>query len=179
MLEAAKLTLLVDAGANADAEELDDTTRQLLAELHEQNVESVELQEGGPAPEGTKGGEAERLGALAVSVLPDAVEPLVGFLKDWAARGQGRNRSVKIKVERGDTKMELEYDPATMTPEQLRALMLALSPQAAGNVTRGGVTLNNQGSLSVGGDMAGRDNIQVHAEAGATVIINPPPEKTE
>ncbi len=177
------LTLVVDAGADADAEELDRTTLQLLDELREQPVEDIAQLPGAPLPEGTKSGGATLLGALAVKVLPNAIEPLVGFLKEWAARGAGHQRSVKIKIERDGTKMEMEYDPATMTPEQLQMLMLALTPQSAGNVTQGGVDINNQGNLSVGGNLAGRDNIQagghvIHAEAGATVIINPP-EKRE
>jgi len=176
LTEAAQLTLVIDAGPDADADELDRATRQLLAELREQPVASAEIKEGGLAPEGTKGVDAGLLGALAVSVLPSALPPLVGFLKDWAARGQSRNRSVKIKLATG---AEVEYDPATMTLEQLTALVAALSGGEGGDTAPGGVALNNSGELRAGGNVVGRDNIQVgghviHAEPGATVIINPP-----
>ena len=183
LTEAAKLTLVVDAGQDADAEQLDRATRQLLEELREQPVESAEIKEGGPAPDGTKGVDAGLLGALAVSVLPEALPPLVGFLKDWAARGKSGGRSVKIKLEQGGQKIEMEYDPATMTSEQLAMLMAALAGRgSSGQTTQGGVALNNSGQMRVGGDVVGRDNIQagghvIHAEPGATVIINPPLEK--
>ena len=177
--EAVRLTLLIDAGAEADAEELDRVSRQLLQELSDQpEVESVELKKAGEAPEGTKlGGEATMLGALALTVLPAALPPLIGLLKDWSERGKSADRSVKIRVERGDEKMELEYDPAAMTPEQLNALMAALSARPAGGETQGGAALSAQGSVNVGQDVVGRDKIEVHA--GGTVIINPPPEKKE
>jgi len=179
--EAARLTLLIDAGAEADAEELDRVSRQLLQELSDQpEVESVELKKAGEAPAGTKlGGEATMLGALALTVLPAALPPVMGFLKHWTERGQSAGRSVKIKVERGGEKMELEYDPATMTPEQLNALMAALSSRPAGGETQGGVALSAQRDMNVGQDVVGRDKIEVRAEAGATVIIHPPPEKQE
>ena len=117
------------------------------------------------------------LGALALTVLPATLPSVVGFLRNWTERGQSAGRSVKIRVERGGEKMELEYDPATMTPEQLNALIAALSARPAGDQTQGGAALSAQGNVNVGQDVVGRDKIEVHA--GGTVIIHPPPEKKE
>jgi hypothetical protein len=49
-----KFTLHISA-ENTTEEDIDSMTRQLLSELRELDVESVELTRGGPAPAGSKG----------------------------------------------------------------------------------------------------------------------------
>ena len=63
------LTLLINTGAEDDAEELDRLTRQLRTEIQELDVESVELVRSEEAPEGAKSGDPVALGVLAVEVL--------------------------------------------------------------------------------------------------------------
>jgi hypothetical protein len=118
------LTLHVDAGEEADADELDRVTRQLLDELQELEVESAELVSAEGIPEGTKSAEAVTLGALAVAVLPAAVEKLIEFLKAWSLRGEGRK--MKIKTEVGDRSVELEYSPSEMSPSEVKQLVETL-----------------------------------------------------
>ncbi|MFQ5613749.1 MAG: hypothetical protein ACE5H9_16615 [Anaerolineae bacterium] len=125
----ANLTLQVDAGQDTDAEELDRLTRQLRDELWELDVESVELAAGGDLPEGAKSAEALTLGALAVAVLPAVVPKLVEFLQAWSMRGE--NRVVKIKTQAGDRSLEVEYDPKTMTPTELKDLVDILNATLA------------------------------------------------
>ena len=71
--DAADLILHVDAGEEADTEELDQLTRQLLGELHELEIESANLVSDDELPEGAKSAEAVTLGVLAVAVLPTVI----------------------------------------------------------------------------------------------------------
>jgi hypothetical protein len=124
-VKAANLTLQINAGENADADELDRLTRQLLTEIKELEVESVELAKDETAPAGTKSIDAVTLGALAVAVLPTVVPKLIDLLQSWLMRGEGR--AVKIKTQVGDRSVELEYSPKTVSPDELKSLVDKLS----------------------------------------------------
>jgi len=88
------IDLSISAPANSD-EELDRMTRQLLRELKEFDLESIQLKPGGTAPKGTKGVEAITAGTIAVSVLPAVFPKIVEFLQAWSL--QGRGRTIKFK----------------------------------------------------------------------------------
>ncbi|HEX9018352.1 MAG TPA: hypothetical protein VF806_04165 [Anaerolineaceae bacterium] len=115
------LTLQLVADENADREALDRLTRELRSELLDLDVESVELARGGPAPDGSKAAEVVTLGALAVSIFPTLIPKLVDFLQSWSLRGE--SRTVKIKAQAQDRSIEVEYSPASMTPEELKRLV--------------------------------------------------------
>ena len=118
------LKLLVDAGEDADPEELDRLTRQLLAEIRDLDIDA-ELARGAPLPEGTLSVDAVTIGALVLAVLPTVVPKLVDFLQAWSLREEGRK--VKIKTQVGDRALEVEYSPTSMSPNELRDLVDALS----------------------------------------------------
>lgn len=88
-----KLNIQVSA-ENTTEEDIDLMTRQLLFELRDREVESAELERGGPAPSGAKG-DPVTIGSIAIEVLPAAIPGLVKFLQFWMVRGQGR--TVKFK----------------------------------------------------------------------------------
>lgn len=119
------LILQIDAGKDADAEELDGLTRQLLMEMQELEVESVELVKSQELPEGAKAGELVTLGSLAVAVLPTVFPKLIEFLQSWSLRAE--NRMVKIKTQVGDRSIEVEYSPATMSTAELKRVVKTLS----------------------------------------------------
>ena len=122
----AQFTLSIDAGADADAEELDRLTRQLrdaLAEVPE--VESVDLLRGGVVPQGAKVADPFTLGALVLAIIPSALPKLIDVLNGWSMRGE--NRKVKIKTQVGDRSVEVEYSPATMSQAELKSLVETLS----------------------------------------------------
>jgi hypothetical protein len=121
----ANLTLQVDAGQDADTEELDQLTRRLFGEIRELDVESVELAGGEAVPAGAKSAEAITLGVLAVAVLPTLLPELVRFLQAWSLRGE--NRTIKIKTQAGDRAVELEYNPSTMSLDQVQSLVETLN----------------------------------------------------
>jgi hypothetical protein len=102
------------SAADATEEEIDRLTRQLLSELRELDVESVELTKGGPAPEGSKG-DPVTIGSIAVEVLPVAIPSVIGLVQAWALRGQGRTVKFKGKG--------IEFEGS---PEELQKLLATL-----------------------------------------------------
>ena len=117
------LTLLINTGEEADAEELDRLTRQLRTEIQELDVESVEFVTSGEAPEGTKSGEAVALGSLAVVLLPAVAPKLIALLQSWSMRGE--NRTVQVTAKVGDESLVPE-NSETMSLEELKRLVNTL-----------------------------------------------------
>jgi hypothetical protein len=97
-----ELGAVLDPGPDHDAEETFELTQRLRAELLELDVDAVELEAGGEAPEGTKGAELLAIGGLAVKfVLNSAVlKSVVESTTAWLGRQQAR--SVKLTLD-GDT----------------------------------------------------------------------------
>ena len=104
---ATSLTIVVNAGSDALAEDVDALTRRLRAEIQDFGVETVTLQPAAAAPSGTKSVEAVTLGALAVTILPQALPRLIEFLQAWSLRT--KDRTVKIKASVGDRSVDIEY----------------------------------------------------------------------
>ena len=73
-------------------------TRNLLAELRETDVESVELGTSGSALSGTKTGDPVTTGAIVLAVLPTFLPKIVEFVQAWALRGHGRTVKFKGKI---------------------------------------------------------------------------------
>ena len=110
--------------ADASEDELDALTRQLLSELRDLDVESVELGQGEAAPEGTKAVDPITIGALAIAVLPNFLPKIMEFIQAWALRGQGR--AIKFKGTVAGQAIEFE-GPAN----ELQKLIATLSKSAA------------------------------------------------
>ena len=106
-----------DAAVEAD---IDRMTRNLLAELRETDVESVELVSSTAAPSGTKTADPVTTGAIAISVLPTLLPKIVEFIQAWALRGNGR--TVKFKGEVNGQTIEFEG-----RSEDLQAILKTLS----------------------------------------------------
>ena len=109
---------------DSTAEELDEITRQLYDELRDLDVESVDLVQSGPAPEGTKTVDPITIGALAIAVLPTFMPKLVEFIQAWAMRGQGRTIKFKGKV----AGQAIEFEGQA---EDLQKLVTSLSKSTA------------------------------------------------
>ena len=104
---ATSVTLIVDAGSDALAEDVDALSRRLRTEIQELGVETVALQATHTSPSGTKSVEAVTIGALAVTVLPQLLPRLIEFLQAWSLRS--KDRTVKIKATVGDRSVDIEY----------------------------------------------------------------------
>lgn len=115
----------------ADAEELDRLGRGLRSELLELNVASVTPVSAGPAPEGAKAVDWNLLGEWAVKLAVAAVPGLFTLLKD-RQKSAPASAPLKIKVKTGrHRQVEVEYDPAHTTPEQLAELVKQLEASLA------------------------------------------------
>ena len=99
---------------DTSAEDIDWMTRQLLSELRELDVESVELTKGGTAPAGSKG-DPITLGSIAIQVLPAVLPSVIGLVQSWTSRGQGRIVKFKGKG--------IEFEGS---PEEFQKLIEAL-----------------------------------------------------
>jgi hypothetical protein len=136
--ELLQFNLTVEAGADAPADQVDELTRQLYAELGELGVEAVSLAASEPAPEGAKSAEALTIGALAVAVLPTFLPKLVEYLQAWALRGESRKVHVKSQV--GDRSVEIEYSPSAISTKELERLVGkltdALTPKTEASLSK-------------------------------------------
>jgi Effector Associated Constant Component 1 len=117
------LTLRVDLGLGADAgaDEVDSATADLLRELRELDVESVERPSGGPPPEGSRAVELAALGALVVKLGGAAVGPLAHVLQSWLARRSGRT----IKLTLGADSLEISGGSAQYQRELIEMFLAA------------------------------------------------------
>ncbi len=102
------LTLHVEYDEHIDADTVDRLTRALAMEMRALDIESVTTSGPGvAAPPGTKAIDPFSLGALFVGVLPEALPKVLEYIYAWATRGA--NPTVKIKAQRGDRLVEVEY----------------------------------------------------------------------
>ncbi|HEY6182081.1 MAG TPA: hypothetical protein VIW67_07540 [Terriglobales bacterium] len=114
------LQLQVDSGNVLTPDELDRVTRSLRHDLSEQDVQSVEFSRDAKVPAGAKSAEAVALGSLAVAVLPVAIPKVIEFLRDWLMRGE--NRTLKLKLQVGGNSAEIEYNPGSVSTNEIEAL---------------------------------------------------------
>lgn len=93
------LQLSVQAGPDADDEEVARLVQSLRTELLGLDVERADPVASGDAPNGTRGVEALALGALLVRLAgrPDTLMSLVRGIRGWLASNRGR--SVRIEVD--------------------------------------------------------------------------------
>ncbi len=112
------LMLTIDGGEDADDEDRAELTRGLRQQLLDADVESVEFSNSEAAPAGSKGGLGP-LGALAVSVRPPTIPPMIGSLEAWLAR----HDRASITVANGDQKITLS-GPLTNEQKEMVAEVL-------------------------------------------------------
>jgi hypothetical protein len=113
------LTLVIQATPETDASDLDQTTRYLLAELRELDIESAELMTGDAPPVGAKTADAFSVGALVLTCLPAAIPKLLEYLQNWKKRRP--DHQVKIKTQVGDRTVEVQFPPGAVSVEQLKS----------------------------------------------------------
>lgn len=100
--DAGEMAAVLDPGPGADPEETFELTQRLRGELLELDVDGVELQSDGEAPDGAKAVELLAIGGLVLkfalnsAVLKSVVETTTAWL------GRQQARSVKLTLD-GDT----------------------------------------------------------------------------
>jgi len=123
MIKQTPLELRLEVSVNdSTTDELDWTTRQLLAELRDTNVESAELAGDETAPRGTKAVDPVTLGAIAIVVLPTVLPKVIELVQAWMLRGQGRVVKFKGKIAGQNITFEGQ-------PEDLQKLISTLSAE--------------------------------------------------
>jgi hypothetical protein len=115
------LRLELMLGEDAGAEEVDAAAGDLLRELRELDVDSVERPSGGPAPAGSRALEVAALGALVVKLGQGAVGPLARVLQDWLARRSGRS----VKLTLGGDSLEITGGSARYQRELIETFLAA------------------------------------------------------
>ncbi|MDP8977503.1 MAG: hypothetical protein M3N17_02790 [Actinomycetota bacterium] len=95
----AELDVRVDAGPNADPEEVAEATAQLRKLLLELDVEAVDAPSAGEAPPGTRSVETMAVGTLIVSLVNSSglLSSVVASVQSWLSR-LGRH-SVKLELD--------------------------------------------------------------------------------
>ncbi|WP_329181824.1 hypothetical protein [Streptomyces sp. NBC_01477] len=91
------MRLVVSGHADVDQAELDALTAQLRRRLLELDVDDVRLDRSGEtAPEGAKSGEVITVGALAVSLAPVLLRPVLRLVETWMQNRPVRSVTVDV-----------------------------------------------------------------------------------
>jgi hypothetical protein len=105
--------------AGADAEELDEATRDLQRELAE--LVDVARPAGSEPPDGARAVEVAALGSLVMKVGSAAVAPVARVLQAWLARRSGRT----IKLTLGDDSIEISGGSAAYQQQMIETFLRA------------------------------------------------------
>lgn len=99
--------VVIEPGSELDDEDRERLGRRLRAELEELDVDSINLNPGERAPDGSKAADPLILGAILVafSASGDVFTAPIDTLRDWLGRQSGRHR-ISVTID-GDT-IELE-----------------------------------------------------------------------
>ncbi len=111
------LMLHIDVQTDVDTEKLSQLTGYLRSELEDMDIESVTDVRDQAVPSGAKVVDPLTAGALIVAVLPTVLPKVMEFLQAWSLRGEGH--TMKIKAQRGDRSVEVEY-PIKMAPDEAK-----------------------------------------------------------
>lgn len=112
------VTLLIDIEPDPvrDAEELEDTRRDLFNELKQTNIESIQFVADHPAPQGTKG--AVPIGAeIAIALLAPMIPETIQYVYRWVKRKE--NEKITIKSSIGDNIIEITITSSGDSSDQI------------------------------------------------------------
>lgn len=116
-LNTVTLMLHIDAQANVDTDKLSQLTGYLRSELEDMDIESVTDVRNQTVPLGAKVVDPFTAGALVIAVLPAVLPKVMEFIQAWTLRGEGH--TVRVKYQRGDRSVEVEY-PVRMAPDEAK-----------------------------------------------------------
>lgn len=115
-----EVVLIVVGDASATEHEIAEGTLSLRKEI-DGLCEEVRPLGTTPRTPGSKAVDPLTLGALAAIIAPTALPALVNLVKAWVGRRQAQR--VKLKITHGDESTSIEYDPTTMSLEQVDSLV--------------------------------------------------------
>ena len=104
--ETAQIILNINAGSEADEQELEMLSRQLREELMELDVESVDLVRVGEKPVGAKVGEPISWGAILITLFATGgvVTTLIKTIESWLSR----HERCSLTLELNGDKLEIK-----------------------------------------------------------------------
>jgi hypothetical protein len=103
---------------DADPVYIDSQTRLLRLDMADQGFDP--LRPPAPAPPGARG-TGELLGTIQLLMIPTLGPKLLDLLQVWLANR--RHSTIKLKVNNGTRGVELEFDPATTTWQDIDKLL--------------------------------------------------------
>ena len=95
----AQMTVLVDAGPDADDDQTNELTLRLRRQLLELDLVSVELATAGPPPEGARAVGVLSIGTLLVTLAqaPELLRAVLDLVQSWL--GGSGTRTVKLALD--------------------------------------------------------------------------------
>src|ERR1700686_4435895 len=93
-----QVSLQLEAGADADEQEIDALTARLRRQLLELDVESVDRVRAGEAPPGTRAVDVMVLGGLFMTLTksPELLKMVTGVVQSWVTGRPGRSVELQI-----------------------------------------------------------------------------------
>ncbi len=113
-----QVMLSLEAGPDAEPEDLGELTSRLRRELLELEIDSVERVRGGSAPAGAKG-DPVTLASLIVTLAPVVVPAMITALQSWL----NRHDRTSVTLERNGAKITLTGNPSKEQQQIVNAWM--------------------------------------------------------
>ncbi len=117
------LVIHLEAGPEADEEELAASTRSLREQLLQLNVESVDPISSSIAPPGAKG-DPVTLATLAVTLAPIALTELMRGVQTWLSR----HERATVTVRSGKESIVIQGSPSTEQKRVIEAFIRSRTP---------------------------------------------------
>jgi hypothetical protein len=108
-----------------DKAELPRLSQKLRTEIEALGLDGVEILPADEPPPGTKTADWSAIRTLAVTLSPPSIPSLFELLKRWTQ--QKRPPPVRIRVRFGRRKSQVEYDPNTITIQDVNRLVRSLA----------------------------------------------------
>ncbi|MBZ5537983.1 MAG: hypothetical protein LAO31_18660 [Acidobacteriia bacterium] len=121
-----QVMLNIDAGPDADPEDVAELTHRLRNELLELDVDGVEPVHGGTAPAGAKG-DPITLSALIVTLAPVVLPSLITMVQSWL----NRHDRTSLTLERNGEKVTLTGNPSKQQQQVIESWMSRQSAATA------------------------------------------------
>lgn len=121
--EAAQVILRVDAGAGSEDEDRAQLAQRLRQDIRELDVDSVDWVRASETPAGAKGDPAT-MGALAVTLAPTVITPLMSMLSSWLSR----HERASVTVESGGQKIVVTGSPSAEQQQVIEAFINRSKP---------------------------------------------------
>ena len=130
MGEFTELKLTIEPLGDTEAREVVDLTTGIRKTLEGIQELSDIRPVSDKAPLGAKVGEVAAVGALLIAIAPAAIEGALNIIRDVLSRSG--KPSTKVTIVNGETSVEIEFNPKTITPAEMADLVERIAPRTSG-----------------------------------------------